>query len=229
MIHELSVASEMPPMRYLFRSLAPLAAIATFASAASAQSTSYYTQGFFTGGYAPCSQPAPGAGGPLNASCSGNGLTLNYLSTTGTMIGNGSVASIGQFDLRGSGTAVVPPGLVFFNLIIRQTSPTGGAGTFLGGFSGTVSTATTNSSDLIWTPQSTVSINPTTYQLVFDNVGPADGTGLAIPVNNTRGIDALITTTTATPEPASLALMATGLAGLGGVVSRRRKNAKTDA
>jgi hypothetical protein len=57
---------------------------------------------------------------------------------------------------------------------------------------------------------------------VFDNVGPAANVGLGVPINNVRGIDALVTTTT-TPEPATAALLATGLVGLTPFAIRRRR------
>src|SRR5206468_3205025 len=103
------------------------------------------------------------------------------------------------------------------------TTPSSGQGTFLGAITGSVSTAGgVNFSSLIWTPNQFATIGGTTYQMVYDNVGPGANIGLGIPINNQRGINALVSTTV-TPEPSTVALMVTGLAGLIPVVARRRK------
>jgi hypothetical protein len=217
-------------MRYLLRALAPLAAITMVAAPARAQA-SYYTQGYFTSpGFAPCDQAAPPPGSHTDTSCSGGGLTLQFFGTTASNIASGSVGSLGQFLLTGSGEIALPPGLIMFHILLNQTTPTNGTGAFVGSIDGTVSTLNgQNSSTLIFTPNEFVNIPPTMYQLIYDDVGPAAGVGLAIPYNDVRGVNMLVTSTTATPEPASIALVATGMIGLGGFARRRRKNAQTVA
>ena len=205
-----------------------LLAGAVLAAPATAQ-TSYTTQGFFSSASATCNT-VPGFNPlvttPLPADCSGLGFLLHYTPATAVNIGDGSITSLGQFTLTGTGQAVAPPGTVLFTIAIRQSSPTVGTGFTDGFISGSVRTAppsSSNFSDLIWVPDQFVNINASIYRLIFDNVGPAADIGLGIPINNTRGIDAQITTT---PEPASMALLATGLLGVVGV-ARRRRNSET--
>lgn len=187
---------------------------------ATAQPVNYTTTARFTSGSATCNQLVAAA----TATCSNGGFSLLWNGTSGLNIANGSIASLGTFLLTGTGTQVVPPGVVTFELFISQTTPSIGSGTFLGMISGTVSTGPDgNFSSLVWTPNQTRSIGPVTYSLIFDNFGPAAGRGLGIPINNSRGINALISTSVV-PEPATNALLASGLLALI-AFGRRRKSA----
>lgn len=194
-----------------------------FAAPVQAQ-VSFFTQGFFSGGGPTCTT-TPGFLStvmvPLGATCTGSGFSLVFTPEQGDRIGDMGISSLGNFTLTGTGNA---SGSVFFTVAIRQTSPTVGDGFTDGFISGSVRTSPPgpdNFSSLIWVPDQFVNINATTYRLIFDNVGPAANIGLGIPINATRGIQVQISTV---PEPASMALLATGLIGVFGVVRHRRKS-----
>ena len=194
--------------------LTAFAASAMAASVASAQAINYTTSGTFSSAFATCNG---------TATCTGGGFTLNFIPTTGTNIGAPSTVSLGSFSLTGTGDVTVAPGVVTFTLMINQLTPTGGTGSFVGSISGNVSTDPVSGdiSNLIWTPNQNVTIDPVLYTLIFDTTGPAAGIGLNIPINNIRGINARVVSTI--PEPSTYALMGTGLRGLLGV-ARRKKN-----
>jgi hypothetical protein len=207
-------------------SVAAAAAALAFATPASAQ-VNYYTQGFFTTtpAFATCNSPAPAPlpVGPLGATCTGSGFTLTYTAKdlNPGPIANGSIVSLGTFNLTGTGSVTVPDNTVNFTLYIRQTAPNMGTGSTAGFITGTVSTSGAGDlSTLIWRPTQFVNIDPVRYQLIFDNVGYAANIGLGIPINAERGINALVTV----PEPGTYALMATGLAGLFVGYRRRRQS-----
>ncbi len=224
--------------RHVMKWLVPVAAIAVSASPGQAQLVNYVTQGYFTSPFpGVCQQTAPAGTAAAGASCSAAGFTLAFIPTAGVNISGGQT-SLGQFDLTGTGTATSPINGLMFHLVIQQVTPSTGQGTFVGDISGTVSTSAPgglqagqcpatgggegNCSTLMWTPDAqSLLVGSTTYTLVYDNNGVAAGIGLGIPINNVRGIDAIVT---ATPEPASMGLFATGLVGLAGFVKRRKRN-----
>jgi hypothetical protein len=202
-------------------SAAALVATVALASSARAQ-VAFYTQGYFTSPTGTCNQAAPVVGSPVGASCVHNGFTLNYTAAPQNPngIASGSIVSFGQFSLLGTGSATVPPSTVDFTMLIQQTAPTIGTGTLMGYISGTVAVSP-DLSTFVWRPTAqTLNIGEANYTLIYDNVGPGANTGLGLPIDQTRGINAYVTTV---PEPSTYLLMASGMAGMLAVARRRRQ------
>src|SRR5689334_15061996 len=89
-----------------------LLAVAPAAAPAQAQ-VNYYTQGFFTSAFPGCGTavtPTPTPGAPLGATCTGGGFTLTYTpkALNPGLIASGSVVSLGNFALTGTGDVNVP-------------------------------------------------------------------------------------------------------------------------
>jgi hypothetical protein len=137
---------------------------------------------------------------------------------------SGSLVDLGTFNascsLSTCGLTSFPAG-VTFTLTINQTVPSAGTGTFAGTISGTMAFNPSFSS-VIWTPSpNSLGIGPVTYALVVDNTGNFNiepPTGDANP--NASVVKAFVTVS---PEPSTVALMATGMFGLIPVIRRRRK------
>ena len=192
------------------------ATIALSALPAAAQQVSYTTTGTFSG--TGCTATSCNFGG-FTLAFQPIGSTVNYLAPT--------FVDLGQFltscaACAPNTTASIPAG-VTFTLTINQTSPAPGTDGFLGTITGALS-FNLSSSTLFWTPSSTsLTIPPATYALVLDNIN--NGINITAPTTNeTTNPTTVKAYVTATPEPSTVALMATGIIGLVPVIRRRRNN-----
>jgi len=192
------------------------AAIAMGALPALSQTVTYTTTGAFSGGGC--------AGTP--GSCNFGNFLLTYQGGGGNFL-SGSLVDLGQFSIQcttATCTQTALPAGTTFTLTINQTVPTVGSNTFTQtSFTGSVA-FNPDFSSLNWTPtQPSVTIGATTYSLNQDQgggyniVGPSSSTGQN---PNTTVVRATINVT---PEPSTVAFMATGLVGLVPLARRRRR------
>ena len=198
------------------RGIARAALIGTTALAlgslpAAAQDVAFSTTGAFSGA---CT----------GTSCAFGGFTLQFVPVGSNGFFSGSLVDLGTFNsscsLSSCPLTNFPSG-VTFTLTINQTIPSAGSNQVLGTVSGTLAFNPSFSS-LIWTPApNTFSIGTANYTLVVDNTGNFNIEAPTTDANpNASVVKAFVTTT---PEPSTVALMATGMFGLIPVVRRRRK------
>lgn len=186
----------------------------------SAQTVTFSTSGSFSGGGC----------GPT--ACNFGGFVLSYAGATSTSYLAPTIVDLGSFSTTCATcapmtSASIPAGAMF-TLTISQTTPgPTGSTTFVGSVTGSLQFNPTQSS-LIWTPSTfTSGLNGVTYALITDNgAGVTGKIAINAPIDggSTPNLTSVKAEITATPEPASIALMATGLLGLVPVIRRRRNN-----
>lgn len=190
------------------------AAIAIFTlgqGEARADTITFSTNGSFNGG-----------GNSVTFGAGANLTTITFTGVSSTVNANPfTFASLGEFQTTVTGTgATIAPGTTF-QLTINQTVPSPGSGSLFGTLSGTIQQNA--STGLVTFSVTSAQINGVTYTLTNNPlplVPPSTNNGVTTVQSR---IDAPI------PEPATMFLLGTGLAGLAAKVRKRRKAARDDA
>lgn len=204
--------------RHLTKYVTAAAMLAVTATSAQAQTVTYSTQYSFTG--------LPGSFLPTNFSTFGSGgntATLTFTGKPGTTVSAPSFMDYGMVAVTGtSGTGFTFTGQQVF-LQILQTGPSAGTATIAGSLSGTTVDGTQSTAIINWNqPSRFATIGTTTYEVERLGQGQTSINAMATGPQTIRGFVTSTVSTTATPEPASMVLLGTGLLGVIGVVRRKR-------
>jgi hypothetical protein len=214
---------QMGILRLARTALTAGAALTLGALSLSAQLATFSTTGAFSGGT---------SGTVCSAtSCTAGGMTLSFANAGSTSYFAPTLVDLGQFVTQAAGASEPHTAFngVTFMLTINQTAPNAGSGSFSGSVSGSLAYNPSTSS-LAWVPTTTsLSIGFASYTLVTDNTGSINIQSPALGAGQNPNMTSVKAMVSVTPEPATIAMLAPALAGLGLVARARRRSRRQEA